>query len=273
MRILSRHSDYSSIQSCKCATCIQVAPTRSDTSRMAHSEGRSNPDIIQAGAHNCNIGAVPRPGSAMNPAYEYALPTQVARLMAVRETDTDEEGSPHKRKRGSCEDYYDSKERVLAGSPGQGRAPGHQGSCPTALDHMLAPQDTRTDFQVSTQLCSRLTEAYFLPPPPALPPGDFDGVRPGCACDTMRMRNTTEIGPQDGEGMQWWRQSRLQRQVIQGLTEGMSEQGSAAAGATDEHAMMRLQRQLDGFRENDVFLERFQMFGRQHRRRGGACPK
>ena len=36
--------------------------------------------------------------------------------------------------------------------------------------------------------------------------------------------------------------------------------------------MARLQRQLDAFREDDLFLRRFEMLGAQNRRRGGAFP-
>ena len=39
-----------------------------------------------------------------------------------------------------------------------------------------------------------------------------------------------------------------------------------------EARMKRLQSQLDKFQDRDVFLGRFTMLGRDHRRRGGTTP-
>ena len=46
---------------------------------------------------------------------------------------------------------------------------------------------------------------------------------------------------------------------------------AAGVAATYERRLRRLHRQLDSFGEDDVFLGRYEMMGRQHRRRGGAA--
>ena len=46
--------------------------------------------------------------------------------------------------------------------------------------------------------------------------------------------------------------------------------GNARGVGVEELAVKRLKRQLDSFGKNDLFLGRFEMLGRKHRRRGGA---
>ena len=252
-----------------CAACTQVLRSNRDASRVVYSERLPDSGVAQEGVNNHNSDVVPR--CVMNPAYEYALPTQVAHLMALRETETDEEGSADIKnlKMGSREDLYAKKGRVLAGSLVKGISPGEQASCPTVLDHMPAARDTGTVVQAPAQLSSWLSETALLPPPPAQLEEGSDCGRLACARGTVGMLDTTGCSAQDWAGLQ---QPRTEKQVLPGMADVRSEQGVAAATATGDHVMTCLQRQLDKFQEDDVFLERFQMFGRQHRRRGGAWP-
>ena len=281
-----RGACHSNVQRCTCTTCMQVSPTQGNDNRVVNSDHLTDPGTGYACVHHCNV-AVPR--CAMNPVYEYALPTQVARLMSRVSMKTDE-ASPDTKTRGSRKDCG-SKGHVGAGTPVRGGLPNEQTSSQTALDHMPAAGHTSTAFQVSTGLRSSLETAFRpLAPPPQQ--GDFqglttdglspaspspvkpkvDGVRFGCARDTVSTRDTTGSSAHDGGRLRRWRQSWPGKEVVHDTEDAMFEQVSTGSGKEGEQMLRRLQRQLDGFQVDDVFLERFQMFGRQHRRRGGACP-
>ena len=103
----------------------------------------------------------------------------------------------------------------------------------------------------------------------------------------LRRRDSAVAHADDGVGPaaapQEERGERVHRGVVLG-TFAEAEGGAAneaavisdtseAAGvaATYERRLRRLHRQLDSFGEDDVFLGRYEMMGRQHRRRGGAA--
>ena len=285
--------------------------------------------LSSVASHLLTNGSVPR--CAMNPAYEYALPTQVARLMAgptvetTFDADTPEEakGGPlhaHGGSRGGIirrlqlpihaatqpadlaslrpvsSQTEDSGGSGAAGGsvPGRNTAPlasarpdelrqesleaqSEADSTTAKAPDMLpggkgmSPVHTQDQTVGGTETATtQLQDDVELPPPPLPPKREIFGIRLGRAHDTESTRDSTGSSALRGGRQQRWRRSWLPSSVGPSTVESATEEVSATAVLTAQQLMDRLHRQLDGFESSDQFLGRFELLGRNERRRGGA---
>eukprot|EP00892_Ulva_mutabilis_P004444 jgi/Ulvmu1/2371/UM130_0002.1 len=270
-------------------------------------------------------GTVPR--SAMNPKYEYALPTRVARLMAGPLMDTDEVAARKATKKerttrgngGGRRDVRRLQLPVLAVTqpqPPPTYAPGRPLSASTAGGSMggsvpgsntaplagtarntrrqpslqarsdesgstviIAPYNVPDGFAVApvatqdqtiggthefSTVSTRSWDTLSLPPPPpAEPRREIFGIRLGRTRDAT---TGTEVRRQQQRGRLW-----LSPLSGPSTVDSTTDEASTLGQMTGEELIVRLHRQLDAFGEDDLFLGRFEMLGRQQRRRGGQA--
>ena len=270
------------------------------------------------------------PRCAMNPAYEYALPTQVARLMAGPCVKTEHVGangfdaaSPIHSQPGGCRGRVPwlqspmlaATQPLNAASLRSGAMP-IGGSCSSSgrygsisrtnlapvysSRHSGNPQEslgahsnavgstivmspympngrsacmlTRCTHEQSaigsTIVSTRSWDDAETPPPPPPQQQDVFGINMGGLRDTVGTRDSARIhGPVRAQNRQWW-----QRMWLPAAVQTPPDDSTVNSAQSAQQLLARLQRQLDGFRTDDLFLMRFEMLGAQTRRRGGALP-
>ena len=90
----------------------------------------------------------------------------------------------------------------------------------------------------------------------------------GRAHDTESTRDSTGSSAPRGRRQQHWRRSGPASSLGPSTLDSATEEVSVVL--TAQQLMDRLHRQLDGFESSDQFLGRFELLGRNERRRGGA---
>ena len=308
--------------------CVQVTHATDIPPVVSNHGSVSNATLSSEADHKCTNGSVPR--CAMNPAYEYALPTHVAHLMAGPTVETKLSADTLKETKGGPFHGHGGGHRGIirrlqlsmhaatqpadlrsprqmpqtkdgGGSSGSGGGMGSAITAPLAIARSNAFQQESLEAQsdagstvivapymasggtdmspVHTQdqtvggtetATTQLQDDVELPPPPLPPKREIFGIRLGRAHDTESTRDSTGSSALRGGRQQRWRRSWLPSSVGPSTVESATEEVSATAVLTAQQLMDRLHRQLDGFESSDQFLGRFELLGRNERRRGGA---
>ena len=267
----------------------------------------------------------------MNTAYEYALPTQVARLMAGPSAKTEnvilhglDAASQHRCQPGVYRGVYRGSTPwlqlpILAATHpldiatirsgarrinDQGRdrsvrvansAPVHSsrpvGNTQESLGDVLS-NDSGSTIVISPYMpdgCSRCVMTRCThdqsaigstresmrsshddetPPPPQPPQQGVYGIHMGGPRDSVSTGDSSGIHEVERrQKRQWWHRIWLPTASQTAPVPSTVESVQSA-----QQLMARLQRQLDAFREDDLFLRRFKLLGVKNRRRGGAWP-
>lgn len=297
---------------------VQI-PAASDIPTFLSAWG--SPKAITDASNSRQYGShIPR--CAMNPAYEYALPTQVARLMAGPYVRTEHAGTHgldaalpgHSQPGGYWGSIHCLKPPILAATqplksaslrsgalhcddshgrggrdgsvPGTNSAPvyctrreknqqdslgAQSNDCgstfvvspympPRCSARMMTHDETVID---STGASTRSWDDDETPPPPLPPQKEVFGIHLGDPCDTHSARGSPETHV--SQPRQWWHQMWSSPPVRTPPADSTDDSVQSA-----QQLMARLQRQLDSFRVDDLFLGRFAMLGAQKRRCGGA---
>eukprot|EP00892_Ulva_mutabilis_P006551 jgi/Ulvmu1/4268/UM194_0008.1 len=285
-------------------------------------------------AQSSSSGSMPQ--SAMNPNFEYALPTHIARLMGggIMETEDEAEGEAAK----GNGDGYEKKGGAAGGGDGGGPTPrsapwmlqlaslpatqpsgvpserglavtdGGAGSGAgggSLLGSNTAPLAGSSAVRVRQESLDAHTEGpgstVIVAPYDLAQNGSGVWTTEGGGTRVHTVGGTIPTSTSGGE----WRSTRsmgstgstppstagpssagtgMRRRRVSSLEGGSEERGGGAGlapsmdvgqSATDvslsDARIRRLQRLLDAFGEEDLFLGRFEMLGRQQRRRGGQA--
>eukprot|EP00892_Ulva_mutabilis_P011475 jgi/Ulvmu1/86/UM001_0089.1 len=318
--------------------CLQVAVAAASKPRQRHV-----PQHIQASASGSLLRRFAIPNSAMNPQYDYALPTRVARLMAASRTQaaiagTDgtasctltgaacTRGPQYASSSGSCRAvplqvraaaflhgtppataypqlHLSSRSAAVSGSAGDevrsrsAPLPAADDMCqwrqvplqtwmgtenagdtivlaPYAIPDIsaIAPAATQDDTISGRPMDDTLpvpSDSFNLPPPSLqAPDAQPDEPHPRSeVCKACPQRNFEAHACADTVSL---RQSFMPPVSGPLMVESLVDEGSTVVPIPGEQLIKRLQCQLDAFREDDLFLGRFEMLGRQRQRGGQA---
>ena len=313
--------------------CVQVTHATDIPPVVSDHGSLPRATLSSVASHLINSDRVPR--CAMNTAYDYALPTQVALLMAGATVETVDAETPKKAKRGPFHVHGGGRRGGVRGlqlpmhaatqpsdlaslrpvgvntedSGGSGCGGGSVPGCNTAplasarpdalrqdslvaeseagstvmlLPHLASsgsdprPDHTQGQTVGGTETVSQMWDgtALSLPPLPPPPPTprrrEIFGIRLEWEHDTESTRDSTGSSALRGGRQQRWRRSWLAAPVAPSTVDSATDEISSAAVLTAQQLMDRLQQQLDGFKNSDEFLGRFEMLGRHARRRGGV---
>ena len=321
-------------QHCQCSSSAPVQESSSSGIPLVLSDFSNRPGATVTDTRRSLHDSSRIPRSALNPAYEYALPTEVANLMAGPCVETEDVGahgvidtSSLRGQAGGCwkslswlqlpmlaatESPKAAPHRCGAIHPTSGRSsgggdgtlrgsnsapvysylPGRNVSVllgthsthsagntiiisPYILTDSSARMMTRCSHDLSTTgSTGASTRSWYdddetLPPSPPPPQQqEMSRVHTGGSRDTVSTSNSSGIHEAlRGQQRQCWQRNWLP-------SSARTPPADCIVGSIQSarQLMARLQRRLDAFRENDLFLRRFEMLGSQNRRRGGAFP-